>query len=175
MSGHKSWRLVLGCRLCLLLVLAGCSPKGPVIPKVAAVTGTVTLDGQPLAGASVSFSHPSGASGVAITDAKGHYELTSYHGPRSEARGVVPQDYQVIISKLVPPKGMTQKEYQAKVDAANTIASTGVVLSPQQQPPTLRQLLAPQYSNTAKTELKASVTDKGKNQFDFALNGAAMP
>lgn len=169
MCGYKTWIVAVTVSLCSL---AGCSTEGPTVPKVTAVTGTVTLDGQALAGAAVTFTHSSGASGVGVTDAQGHYELVSYYGPRTEAKGVVPLDYQVTISKFVPPKGMTQEEYQAKVDAANQISATGAVPTPAQQAPALQQLLPPQYSSPGKTELKATVTAPGKNQFDFQLKGA---
>ena len=170
MCGFKSWTVLMAVTQCLLV---GCSAEGPPVPEVAAVTGTVTLDGQALVGAAVTFSHSSGASGVGVTDGQGHYELVSYYGPRTEAKGVVPLEYQVTVSKFVPPKGMTQEEYQAKVDAANKISATGAVPSPAQQAPPLQLLLPPQYSAPGKTVLKATVLDQGKNQFDFQLKGSA--
>ncbi|WP_145348421.1 DUF4198 domain-containing protein [Rosistilla ulvae] len=50
----------------------GCSEGGPVL---GAVTGTVTLDGQPLSGALVTLTPESGRSSSGRTDEAGSYEL----------------------------------------------------------------------------------------------------
>jgi hypothetical protein len=67
--------------LSLLLVstflLAGCGPKGPTIIPV---TGTVTLDGAPVAGASVMFKpigEGAGNPAMGETDSQGKFRLTT--------------------------------------------------------------------------------------------------
>jgi hypothetical protein len=64
--------------LVLLAVLAGCGPSGP---EVAPVSGRVTLDGQPLASADVSF-QPDGAQRASSgrTNADGRYQLMYKRG-----------------------------------------------------------------------------------------------
>jgi hypothetical protein len=57
-----------------LLMLAGCSGGAPV-PKLNSVTGRVTLDGEPLAEAIVSFIPDKGPPSGAITDDEGKYVL----------------------------------------------------------------------------------------------------
>lgn len=60
------------------MVIAGCGgDQLPVVP----VTGTVTLDGQPLAGALVEFQpyDPQGSPSYGSTDDKGKYELAFSH------------------------------------------------------------------------------------------------
>jgi hypothetical protein len=75
----------------------GCGESGPqVIP----VEGIVTLNGQPLDKASVTFmpaaGQPQSASGA--TDAAGKFSLVTYIGPK-EYRGALPGAYKVAIMK----------------------------------------------------------------------------
>lgn len=58
-----------------LLVLVGCSRRPADQPVIAPVSGTVTLDGRPLAKASVVFQSEKGVLSFATTDADGRYEL----------------------------------------------------------------------------------------------------
>ncbi|NUQ64626.1 MAG: carboxypeptidase regulatory-like domain-containing protein [Pirellulales bacterium] len=54
------------------LLLNGCGSTGP---ELAAVSGIVTLDGQPLAGATVEFQPPKGSPSTGVTDSSGAYRL----------------------------------------------------------------------------------------------------
>lgn len=65
-------------------MLAGC--RGSDTPPLGEVEGTVTLGGQPLAGARISF-YPKdgGRSSEAVTDASGHYTL-QYTGAEPGAK-----------------------------------------------------------------------------------------
>lgn len=56
----------------LLLGVTGCFSRGP---ELAPVTGTVTLDGEPLAGAQVEFKPMRGNPSYGTTDERGRYEL----------------------------------------------------------------------------------------------------
>src|SRR5687767_15247267 len=56
----------------LMLVLVGCGPSGP---EIASVSGRVTMDGKPLANATVVFIPENGRPAGATTDADGRYEL----------------------------------------------------------------------------------------------------
>ncbi len=56
------------------LLLAGCGPSSDV-PKLAPVHGVVTMDGKPLANATVRFIPESGRPSVGVTDEQGRYEL----------------------------------------------------------------------------------------------------
>lgn len=64
----RHW-LALGC----LSLLVGCGPGGPALGTV---TGTVTLDGAPLADAKLEFQpRGEGSPSYGMTDAQGRYEL----------------------------------------------------------------------------------------------------
>ena len=84
------------------LLLAGAAGCGGSSDRVA-VTGTVTLDGDPLPGAVVTF-HPDGATagqgGSGRTGPDGTYTLTSAGGA-----GVPPGAYKVVISRPLRPDG----------------------------------------------------------------------
>lgn len=102
-------------RLLVLISLAaiGCG-KAPTVP----VSGRVTLDGQPLEGASVLFqpvvadANADGFGSVGQTDADGRFELKAIGLPH---RGAIPGSHRVYISKpLYPPNG----EYVADIPNA---------------------------------------------------------
>jgi hypothetical protein len=61
--------------LALLAALPGC---GPSRPGTVPVRGTVTLDGQPLAGAAVMFMPPAGRPAAGVTDQTGQFQLTTF-------------------------------------------------------------------------------------------------
>jgi len=58
-----------------LLFLAGCKPDGYAELGLVAVTGKVTLDGQPLPSANVAFESPDKRLATGVTDAEGKYAL----------------------------------------------------------------------------------------------------
>ena len=59
------------------VLLVGCGGGGPNdMPEVGAVTGTVTIDGQPGANLMVTFQPEGGRPSMGATDASGKYELT---------------------------------------------------------------------------------------------------
>lgn len=95
----RSWAVIVT----LSLAALGCSPAetdGDLVP----VTGTVTLDGEPLAGATVSYNvarGTAGQGGTGTTDAQGKYEISHFRA----GKGVNPGEYTVTISKLVLSDG----------------------------------------------------------------------
>ena len=126
----------------MLLALAGC-PARREEPKLVPVQGTVTMDGKPLAGASLMFG------GVAFgeTDANGHYELS-----RGEKRGVPAGEYTVVIEKWTEPDGSVYRSAEG--------------VSPMEAGAT--QQIPARYSNPEQSELKKKVPDGG-GTIDFEL------
>ena len=55
--------------------------------KLGEVSGTITLDGKPLAGATVVFEPQQGGASKAVVDARGHYELTHESGRKGAVTG----------------------------------------------------------------------------------------
>lgn len=141
--------------ICALFLspLAGCGggvvKKGPALVPV---DGTVTLDGKPLAEASVMFG---AGSAFGQTDATGHYELKA----QGAKKGCPVGDYKVVVEKWVKADGSV---YQSAEGISPMDAGA-------------KQTIPPQYSDMEKTELKAKVTESG-GKFNFELkSGASAP
>lgn len=92
---HRLLLLCLG--VTSTVFLAGCS--GKKVPQLTAVRGTVTLDGEPLAGATVTFAQQDGGgrSASAVTSDSGEYQLRYLPG----YSGAIPGEYNVTIRKTV--------------------------------------------------------------------------
>ena len=83
-------------------VIAGCGEGGDQATAPVPVSGTVTFEGQPVAGAYVAFrpeGKTRGGGGRAITDASGKYELKSPDGRLGAPVG----NYRVIVTNEVTP------------------------------------------------------------------------
>lgn len=65
--------VVSGLLAMLVPVTLGCGPSG--LPPLGTVHGTVTIDGQPVEGASIEFTPESGRPSVGETDASGNYHM----------------------------------------------------------------------------------------------------
>jgi hypothetical protein len=125
-----------------LLLLAGCNSTDP---SLVPVSGTVTLDGRPLANATVTFIPKDGTpgfGGVGKTDAAGKYKLK---GSRDDANGIPPGEYRVVISKRLMPDG-------SEVPAED---HTPPMNSP------ARESVPPAFSSMAATTLGAGVKPGG--------------
>ena len=137
----------LTCSFALLcLVIAGCGGSGI---DLCTVTGTVTLDGTPLEGATVEF-QPTGEGGspsYGQTDASGAYNLMFTY----DKEGATPGDHTVRISKTTGGEGDDDDD-----DGDDDDDDDGEV----------QETLPAKYNS--ETTLTATVTD-GKNVLDFAL------
>jgi hypothetical protein len=71
----------------------------PVSPRMAKVTGTITVDGVPLANAVVSFLPEKGQLAVGTTDAQGKFSLSTFE----ENDGALPGRYRVAIAGQAGP------------------------------------------------------------------------
>jgi hypothetical protein len=98
-------RLALGFGIVLAQIGCG-APEKPIPEGLVPVTATVTLDGKPVGGANVSLM-PTGGQGMyagGVTDENGVIE---FHTADGQAKGAMPGDYQVVVSRLVMPDGST--------------------------------------------------------------------
>jgi hypothetical protein len=130
--------LLCGC----LLVLAGCGGgDGPELPVSGVVT---TLDGNPVADATVRFFPDSGtdpsSSGFAVTGTDGKFVVT---GGKNK-KGLVAGKYKVTVSKTPP-------------QTANSEEGAGAVVETE-----VKDEFPPIYSDPTKTVLSYSVTGDGK-------------
>lgn len=155
--------------------LVGCGSETLDVPETVPVKGTILLKGEPLKKASVVFSNAQAkpndgtANAMATTNEQGQFELVSYFGAKTERKGVTPGTYRVTVLKMTPPGNMTEAEYQAKVTEADKIVSAGGVLTQEQTPPELKQIIPRQYSDVTVSKLQAKVVAGQENEFQFDL------
>jgi mannose-6-phosphate isomerase-like protein (cupin superfamily) len=114
-------------------------------PKTVPIKGRVLFDGQPLAGASVTFMPEKGRPATGVTNAKGEYELTTF----AKGDGAPPGVYKVSI----------------KAQAAGQAAPGATAKGP---PTGARPAIPAGYSDPATSPLRADVRP-GPNAFDFNL------
>lgn len=149
-----------------LLASIGCSG-----PTVVPVTGKVTYKGQPLAKAAVTFI-PTGAEGgsasvaVSFTDDEGKFTLQTRLGA-GDRMGTVPGTYRVAVSKFVPPQGLSEADYQKKLDEEHALHQKGI--APPTPVPPRHELIPADYSDTRRSTLTATVKTDGKNEFVFEI------
>lgn len=171
-----------------LLVLTagiGCS-KGPSL-KTVPVSGKVTLDGQPLAGASVVF-HGEMASGAVappppstgITGADGTYKLSTMASGSQVAAGAPPGTYKVTITKQSGPvnpgagtENMTPEQMREKManvspeDAMNMSSTASSKAGSQSGSP--KSEIPARYGRADDSGFTATVGASGAQTFDFPL------
>jgi hypothetical protein len=141
---HRDFLLAALC----LIALAGCgSTKGG--PATIEVTGTVTLNGTAVDGASVVFSPEIGSNdgrlaSQATTDSTGRFKLSTHVGGGKFKSGIVPGKYTVTIAKPDPA-------------VAKNIFS----------PP--KNLLPPKYADPKTSQLTTNVAAGQANDFQFPL------
>ena len=149
--------------LLILLLASGCN-RGPARPKTYPVTGVVTWQGQPVPGATVTFSPktppepgqegPQGATG--ITDEQGRYQLGTF----ARGDGAIPGDYYVTVAKYENQGGV----------ASGTATSEEEYTPPDPNapPPIPKNLLPERYANVQSSGLTFTVEAKN-NTFDITL------
>ena len=148
------YRLIL---LAPAVCLLGCGDSvdpGRGVP----VSGTVTMDGKPLEGASVSFLNET-FTGYGRTDAQGKYRLV---------QGALPGKNKVVISKVeggAAPAAMTDAE--SGMDAGQFEAAAMGSGEAGIEPP--KDLVPAEYSNPASTKLTFEVPGAGADGVDFNI------
>jgi len=141
----------------LMIVVTGCSKVKRI--KTEMVTGTVTMEGAPVADAVVSFTPEKGADGLAAcgrTDAKGVYTLSTVQG--YENQGTLPGKYIVTISKSVQIDTGETEENEALREVVPVIEYT--------------EGLPEVYKHTNTSPLRATVTSGQENKIDFTLESS---
>jgi len=145
---QKSILVILG--FVALFLATGCGDKFKTYP----VTGAVTYQGKPVAGATVSFNpkvQGQGDDGYARTDENGNYKLQTQRG--KPEGGTTPGEYYVRVSKTdMVPTGR------------KTVESTGSV-SEEMKPVSA---LPDKYGSALTTPLSFTV-EKKKNTYDIII------
>ena len=145
----------------VLISACGCGDN-----RLANVEGDVTLDGKPVAGAMIVFeSETGGPPANAITDAAGHFRMSTY----ANGDGMVPGTYKVTVAKFgdAPKVTITAdpsdrlaylKQYDQAQKASRKAAPT--------------KLLPDVYYDMLTTPLRQRVPTDGKVQLRLTSKGA---
>ena len=108
----------------MCLLLAGCFAAwgcggGAEKPPLGSVTGTVTLNGEPLVGVIVLFKPDSGRVATAVTDGKGSYDLEYTYGVKGTKVGPSTVSFEWPLgfagAKPLPEKYTTKSELKQDV------------------------------------------------------------
>lgn len=130
-------------------VTLGCGDSGPSVGKV---TGVVTLDGEPIDKATVSFHPTQGRGSIGLTDADGKYELRFTRNKFGALLG----EHKVTISTHVFAEENRNVEY----DDESRDTGKG-----------REESMPPRYLDLDETVLKA-VVEKGSNVCNFELTSS---
>ena len=131
---------------CLIVSVVGCG-SGVDTPPLGKVSGTVTLNGEPLDGATLEFLPPNGRPSIGLTDAEGHYTLLF----RADTPGALVGKHNV---RITSQRGRSGGEGGEPLVEA-------------------RPEIVPQDYND-KSSLTVEVT-QGSNTLDFDLEGKRKP
>lgn len=145
---HQSQVLVLA--IGAVVALSGCNPEK--LPGLGRVTGAVTMDGQPVGNANVTFrgAKAGETSSLGRTDSAGNFELYYSRGHKGATIG----EHEVVISTYQPgdddnTKGVKETvpaKYNAKTELKATVTrgqnklnfelkSGGEIIQPDEEPP----------------------------------------
>jgi hypothetical protein len=139
--------------LCLAL---GCNSDERELPETADVSGVVTLDGAPLAGALVSYTAEA-YSTSGQTDSEGRYTL-----PQGAALG----ENVVTVSKIVGGDDFSQDEEEG-MDAGQLGAADPAAVGTKEN--ASGEQIPEKYSHPEMTILKVTVVKGGTDSSDFKL------
>ena len=159
----SSWRCFVG--LAALGLLIGCSGGGSADVGAVSVSGTVTLDGQPVEGATVAFS-PAGQEGRSATgktDASGKFTLTTVEA----GDGAVPGSYAVVVTKITG--GATMQDPRGQGGELTPEQQEAIKAAAQGKTPEAKNELPEKYAAANTSGLTADVAGSGSNEFTFDL------
>ena len=140
--------------LILLACLSGCEKSKAI--KTDLVTGVITMDGAPLAGATVTFSPVDDKASVAVgtTDANGKYTLQTLLG--NPGAGTTPGDYVVSVSKSVNEPTGKQEFSDSEGKMVDIVKA--------------REIIPDKFTNKKSSPHKATVVSGQENKFDFDVS-----
>lgn len=161
----------------LLTAAIGCGPGGAAAVKTELVEGVVTLDGQAIEGATVTFvpvQEGTGAAATGLTDAEGKYRLTAVEaGPGAEAgAGTLPGEYYVGVLKDtfpgVPDTGGEQEIVDQESVKEETVEEEPLGADPSSAEGEIKHVVPQKFNDPRTSGIKKTV-EPGKNDIPIEL------
>lgn len=142
--------------LAFILCFSGCGGEKKEMPETAPVSGTVTYNGSPVTGATVSLlSTSDGKPATGVSDSSGAFTVTTFVSGADEAPGAVPGEYKVTVTKF-PSANMTPEQMAERMQSGGKM-----------EPP--KNELPEKYASTETTDITASVGADGLTDFKIEL------
>jgi len=149
--------LLVTCVAALGCTAADSIPTEPVL-------GLVTLDGDPVAGATITF-HPNGPEGAAasgLSDENGNYRITVVQAidgkQAAPGSGTLPGKYTVTVRKVETEEFISQEEAEEQ----------GIPYQPSDQSPAVTYIVPKEYSKKDESGIEVEVK-KGSNDIPLVL------
>lgn len=152
-------RIVLTVIATLLLPALGCTPVDDDLPKTVNASGTITLDGSPVAGASIVIMQEGGENRFAhgVSDSSGRFSLKAFE----TKDGAVPGQYKATVSKTVEVAGKSApKSVQSDALAAGGETASNV---------SWKNDLPNKYNSPVTSGLSVTVPDNGVSDLSIEL------
>ncbi|MDR3197819.1 MAG: hypothetical protein LBU34_08140 [Planctomycetaceae bacterium] len=147
---------MLICSIMVLVTFSGCK-KEPKTLGVVPASGTVTLDGEVIEGASITFVPKPGTSGgqgvSAISDKNGHFSL----GILQSGEGAIPGIYWVSVIKITDITPFTPEERVKLSDAGRPVK------------PVYRYEIPQKYENPKSSGIEIEIPDIGNQNIRLEL------
>ena len=161
MKRDRLMRLIGSLGLACSLAVAGCSGDSADRPETVPVSGTLTLAGSPVAGATITMSPENGASRPAIASTKddGSFVMQTY----VPGDGVIPGSYKITVVKYAK----SDKRYDAPGDESDDYV--GNTEPPEESVVDEGMIVPVRYADASQTDLRA-VVEAGQPIDDLNLD-----
>ncbi len=162
------FRIVWTVAVCGLVSSLGCGGGSSGGVPVYPVSGTVTMDGGPVAGAAVTFAPKENQPAAAgRTDSQGNFVLTTYTGGDGAAEG----EYVVLVRKYAEsaPSSSNDEDAGHRHQPGAAVVDPGHGAKGKQDADETGNLLPGNFGNKDTSPLSATVTKDGDNKFELKL------
>lgn len=157
------------------LMLAGCG--GSDRPSLAPASGVVTLNGEPVEGASLTFIPVAGGRpGSATTDAQGRYTIKTYE----DTPGAIIGEHRVAVIKIsgpgayvmqgdAPAEAAAPENAAAANDGSDSLSEIAVIDSATTKEPEIIYDVPQRYMNADDSGLLINVPPEGSSELNLPL------
>ncbi len=144
--------------------LAGCS-SGDSLPDRVDAGGTVTYNGEPVAGAQVVFRVQGGKAATAVTGEDGRFILSTF----GQQDGAIPGEHTATVVKTAKVEVDDPSSDPSNADTMEEAMNASAKAAAEGDAPTAKSLIPARYGNPETSELRFTVSATGSNDFSIKL------